>query len=119
MALAVRHYLWAWFPVEQQGDVSKALSALFALFLLGVVWVLADKTAGLFYVMLLGAWEQGATVACSVAHAWYQFPILPGDSICHAWTGFDVGTLGLVFVALVALCLIFIDSKRRYGVENE
>ena len=105
-----RHYAWAWFPVEQRGDVSKALGAAATLCLLGIIWSMAKQSRLLLCAMVWAAWEEGQVLTCSIAHAVNPWPIPVGESICSAWVGRDIGALGIVFVAILALYLTFTNA---------
>jgi len=98
---AMRHYAWALLPDAMHGAASKALGAMLALVLLGVVWRLAPSRA-LLPVALWLAWEEAQTLLCSVAYAIEPWAVPSGKSICAAWIGFDIGAAGLVAVAALA-----------------
>lgn len=103
LTLFLRHYAWRWVPAEHAGDTSKALGAAAALVLL---WLLsgyrrpADKLA--YWALALYAVHEASAVLCA---AWFiaaPWPILPGQAMCSAKIGFDLGAAGLLLVAILA-----------------
>ena len=69
-------------------------------------------------VLLWWAWEELQVILCS---AWFIFdpwPIDPGQAMCSAKLGFDLGALGVLIVAVLALRLNLSDltaSNDRNG----
>lgn len=96
-----RHYGWALLPVDLRGIASKALGALLALVLIGVIWRLRPSPS-LLPVALWLAYEEAQTALCSVAYAIQPWEVAAGHSICSAWAGFDLGAAGLVVIAFLA-----------------
>jgi hypothetical protein len=100
---ALRHYAWALAPVSAQPAISKALGSGLALVLLWLLWD-TSKSRALLPVALWLAWEETQTLLCSVAYAITPWSIEPGQSICAAWIGFDIGAAGLVCIAALTWC---------------
>lgn len=99
----LRHYGWTWAPVAIRGEVSKALGAGAALALL---WLISrglkpgDSLAR--WAIILYAWHEASVVLCA---SWFIFDpwlIAPGQAMCSAKIGFDLGAVGLLLVALLA-----------------
>ena len=99
---AARHYLWPHFPPELQGMASKGLGAVAILVLLAVVWFKSDRSKALGLILLWWAWEETQVAMCSVAYMFSPWSVEPGQGICHALTGLDLGALGVLFVAVLA-----------------
>lgn len=107
---AARHYLWPHFPVAMQGMASKGLGAMAILILLAVVWWQSDRSRLLTAILLWWAWEETQVAMCSIAYMHAPWPVEPGQAICHALTGLDVGAFGVLFVAIL--------SYRSIGVRH-
>lgn len=112
---ASRHYGWALFDAPVRGLASKALGAAAILCLLWVVWTMSRAAA---LVLLWWAWEEVQVVLCSTWFAFAPWPVQPGEAMCSAKIGFDLGALGILFVALLLLNLTrltAIDQTGRAG----
>ena len=99
---AARHYLWPHFPPELQGMASKGLGAVAILVLLAVVWFKSDRSKAMGLILLWWAWEETQVAMCSVAYMFSPWAVEPGQGICHALTGLDLGAFGVLFVAVLA-----------------
>ena len=99
---AARHYLWPHFPVAMQGMASKGLGAMAILVLLAVVWFKSDRSKSLTAILLWWAWEETQVAMCSVAYMHSPWTVEPGQAICHALTGLDLGAFGILCVAVLA-----------------
>ena len=103
LVLAMRQHAWAWAPVELAGVASKGLGSMAALVMLLLVYELAPvKSRLLAAVAMVYAWAETQTVICS---AWYMvepWPVAPGQAMCSAKLGFDLGAVGLMAVAILA-----------------
>ena len=91
-------------PADLAGVASKGLGSLAALVLLLLVYELAPiRTRLLSAVALVYAWAETQTVVCT---AWWIFdapwPVEPGQAMCSAKAGFDLGAVGLLAVAILA-----------------
>ena len=96
LLLMIRHYVWDKFPAELQGEAWKLTSALCILGLLALVW-----QAKWWPVFAVFAFEEFQVAICS---AWYMaapWHVPDGQAVCSARAGFDIGALGVMFVALV------------------
>lgn len=116
---AWRHYGWALFDGPTRALVSKASGAAAICFLLWIVWKHAG-TKWALPVFLWWAWEETQVVLCSVWFIHAPWPIEPGQAMCSAKAGFDIGALGIVFVAVLAFRLTLsgftgIQNKERIG----
>ena len=101
---ASRHYLWAQFPPAMQGGVSKALGAAATLILLGCVYR-AQPSKPMAWVLLWWAWEEAQTLLCGAAWAAGPWPVAPGQGICSGRLDFDLGAIGILIVAAIAMRL--------------
>lgn len=81
---------------------SKGLGAMAILVLLAVVWFKSDRSKALGLILLWWAWEETQVAMCSVAYMHKPWSVEPGQAICHALTGLDLGALGVLFVAVLA-----------------
>ena len=81
---------------------SKGLGAVAILVLLAVVWFKSDRSKALGLILLWWAWEETQVAMCSVAYMLSPWAVEPGQGICHALTGLDLGALGVLFVAVLA-----------------
>lgn len=101
--MALRHYAWRWVPAEHAGLVSKALGSVAALVLL---WLIsgyrrpADNLA--CWALALYALHEASAVLCATWFIFAPWPIAPGQGMCSARIGFDLGALGLLMVAVLA-----------------
>ncbi len=103
---------WVWVPAELQGMASKGLGALLVLFLLGVLWRLAERSRWLLAGVAYGAWSALQTLICSVAFMVQPWEVPPGVGICSARIDFDLGALGLMFAAWFAVRASHVKSYR-------
>jgi len=111
-ALVLREVAWAWFPVELQGMASKGLGALLVLVLLAAVWRLSPRSGWLTAAMAYGAWSALQTLLCACAYMAEPWTVPPGQGICSARVGFDLGALGLLAAAWFALRASPVSSYR-------
>ena len=98
---AARHYLWQHFAIEAQGMASKGLGAAAVLVLLAVVWH-GNKSRPLALVLCWWAWEEMQVLLCSFAYMQAAWVVEPGQGICSAAVGFDIGAAGILAVAAIA-----------------
>lgn len=102
-AMFARHYGWSWAPLAHRGDVSKALGAAAALVLL---WLISrglkpgDDLAR--WAIILYAWHETSVALCATWFIFDPWAIAPGQAMCSERIGFDLTTLGLLLVALLA-----------------
>ena len=101
---ASRHYLWAQFPSAMQGGVSKSLGAAATLVLLWGVYR-SQPSRPLAWVVLWWAWEEAQTLLCGAAWAFSPWPVAPGQGICSGRIDFDLGAIGILIVAAIAMRL--------------
>jgi hypothetical protein len=97
---ALRHYGWEIAPPELRGLLSKALGAMA---ILALVWIIDSLVQhwGVRLVALVWTWEQLQTVICSAWYAVEPWPVPVGVAMCSAKAGFDLGAVGVMFVAVV------------------
>lgn len=107
----VRHYAWAQFPAEMQGDAWKIGSALAILTLMAIVWR-GHKSALLIPFILLLAFEEIQVILCSAWWILEPWTVLPGYSKCHSGTGFDLGAIGILAMAVLANKIILGHDKK-------
>lgn len=98
---ASRHYLWPHFPAELQGMASKGFGAAAVLCLLAVVWR-QGPSRSLGWVLAWWAWEELQVVLCSLAYMHTPWSVEPGQGICSARIGFELGAAGILAVAALA-----------------
>ena len=96
----VRNYGWEIAPPELRGLLSKALGAMA---IIALVWIIDSLVQhwGVRLVALVWTLEQMQTVLCSAWYAVEPWPVEVGQAMCSAKAGFDLGSLGVMFVALV------------------
>ena len=97
---------------------SKGLGAALVLVLLSVVYWLTDARGWLLAVLAVAAWYQLQTLICAAAYMLGPWAVQPGQGICSARVGFDLGALGLLAVAYVAWRLIPVISYRAKNKDN-
>ena len=99
-----RHYGWgpAFVAPELAGIASKGLGAAAILSLLVIVWLRSDRSRLLAGVMLWWAWEETQVVTCSALYAWHPWPVQAGQPICSALAGLEIGSIGILAIALLA-----------------
>jgi hypothetical protein len=105
LIVAMREHLWPHLPAHLQGMASKGLGAALVLVLLLMVYRHAPKSRALVVVLLLAAWYSTQTLICSAAYMVEPWTVPPGQGICSARIGFDLGALALVAVAATAMYL--------------
>jgi hypothetical protein len=107
---ALRHYGWALFEGSTRALVSKASGAAAICCLLLVVWHL-QRSRPLGAVLLWWAWEECQVALCSTWFIFDPWPVAPGQAMCSARAGFDLGALGIFVVALLAYRLALSDLR--------
>jgi hypothetical protein len=109
---AVRHYGWALFPDGHKALAAKGLNAATMLCVLAlVVYVWRSRLVILTAAWL--AWEELQVVLCSFWFMVDPWPIKQEQPMCSARAGFDIGAIGIMFVALLAYaCAIPAKSYR-------
>lgn len=85
-----------------QGMASKGLGACAILALLCMVYRNHKRA---WPVLLWWAWEELQVALCSVAWMLGPWTVEPGQGICQARMGFDIGAAGLIAVAALAYTL--------------
>lgn len=111
-ALVLREVGWTWAPHHLQGMASKGLGALLVLVLLAAVWRLSQCTGWLTAVLAYGAWSALQTLLCAGAFMVDPWTVPPGQGICSARVGFDLGAMGLLAAAWFALRASPVSSCR-------
>lgn len=102
---AARHYGWAMFPQELKALASKGLGGLAMLALLAIIFHMArergpiSKTFGL--VFLWSSWEGLQISLCSFWFMVDPWPINAGEAMCSARIGLDIGSVGILAVAVI------------------
>jgi hypothetical protein len=102
--LVTRHYAWDLAPPELAGVTSKMLGALEALSLLGVI-AYAYRHTAVWVVCCYGAWEHAQTAICSWAYIVRPWTVAPGEPMCSAATGVEIGAVGIAIAAALAYWL--------------
>ena len=107
------HYGWNLAPPEHQAQVWNIAGALARLVMLtALVW----RWRGLV-TMLAGAWwaaEELMVIGCSALYIVRPWQVEPGQAQCSALIGYDLGTLGLCVITMLALWLS-VRSDRSQG----
>lgn len=107
LIVAAREYLWLVVPADLQGMASKGLGAALVLVALSIIHRLSLQVYGpsklLGCVLLVAAWYSLQTMICSAAYMIEPWEVLPGQGICSARLDFDLGALGLIIVAWLAV----------------
>ena len=96
----VRAYGYVPFDAEWRGFASKGFGGLAILALLPLIYA-AYRSRAVLVVLALIAFENLQVALCSfwyIASPWY---VAPGDSICSAKLGFDLGAVGIMGVAAI------------------
>jgi hypothetical protein len=108
---AWRHFGWALFDGSTRALVSKASGALAICCLLLILWRECG-TKPVLPIMLWWAWEELQVMLCSTWFMFDPWPVEPGQAMCSAKLGFDIGALGILAVAILTFHLtIKVDSS--------
>lgn len=119
--LVLRHYGWDAAPEHLAGVASKGLGALEALALLALV-AYAFRHPAVWAVVAYGAWEHGQTAICTAAYMVDPWPVAPGEPMCSAAIGFELGSIGIAVAAALLFWLHLSDitvSKTLHGGKND
>lgn len=109
---AARHYGWLLADPQDIGVVSKALGACAAIALIAVIWW-GHRSLLITMVASWYAFEELQTVACSVMYLVNPWPIAPGESMCSARIGFDIGAVGAFAISFLAYKLVNGNGTKR------
>lgn len=96
--LVVRHYGWDLAPPHLAGVASKMLGALECLALLALI-AHAYRHTAVWLVCCYGAWEHAQRAICSAFYMQRPWPLEPGEPMCSAATGIEIGAFGLAMAA--------------------
>lgn len=110
---ALRHYGWAHVPDQLAGIASKGLGGFAILVLLLTVWLQSSRSRALGAVLLWWAYEETQVVVCSAMYSFSPWPVEPGQAICSARAGIELGAFGIMIVAGVCWYLV-----RLYSVDH-
>lgn len=111
MVGASRHYLWAMMPPDWRGSASKALGGAALLALIWIVYLLSTRARWLLLVLLWWSVEEMQVVLCSVAYIVELWVVPVGQSICSARLDLDIGSVTIVAVAALLVCVQFKPTK--------
>lgn len=111
-----RHYGWVPVPAEFRGVASKALGAAAALFLLSCV-VLAWRDRLVTAAAAYYAFEESQGLGCSVWYMVAPFPVAPGQSLCSALVGFDLGAVGIALLGFTLWYILTPHSRGSKGTQ--
>ncbi len=106
---ALLHYGWAFVPAEHQAQAWNALGAFArACLLVSLVWHIRS----VLVLAVAGWWlaEEAMVAGCSLAYIARPWEVAPGQAQCSALLSLDLGRLGVVAVACIAL----IALRRTY-----
>ena len=107
----LRHWGYDLFPVAARGAVSKALAAAAIIALVWIVYRLRPSRL-LLAVCAWWTFEESQVVICSALYAWRPWEVEPGQSICSAVVGLDIGAATMVVVALLAARIMTANAFR-------
>ena len=96
----VRHFGWEVAPPGVRGVLSKGLGAVQAVALILLAVHLIQHEA----MRMVAAWwlvEESLTAACSFWWMASPWPVAPGQAMCSARAGFDLGSVSIVWVAVI------------------
>lgn len=116
---ALRHYGWDLFPYGMKALAAKGLSGVATLGLLALV-VYAWRSRMVLLVATWLAWEELQVVLCSFWFMFDPWPIKPEEPMCSARAGFDIGAIGIMFVALLAyMCAVPARADRSQTIDGK
>lgn len=95
---ASRHYGWHLGPDALAGLASKALGAAAILCLLALLY---ERMRYGLPVFVWWAWEETQVLLCTTWFMVEPWPVAPGQAICSAKVGFDIGAVGILVVAFM------------------
>jgi len=81
--------------------------------------VATRKQVPLAGILLWWAWEELQVMLCSVWFIFDPWPVEPGQAMCSARAGFDIGALGVLIVALLAFRLTTTQVGRDTDVQGQ
>lgn len=96
-----RHYGWELFDGGTRALVSKASGAVAICCLLLILWRL-HGTKQMLPIVVWWAWEEMQVALCSTWFIFAPWPVQPGEAMCSAKLGFDLGSVGILIVASLA-----------------
>lgn len=101
--LVVLHYGWNLAPVEHQAQVWNIAGAAARLAMLGaLLWTCRGLP------LAIGAWwaaEELMVIGCSGLYIVRPWAVPLGEAQCSALIGYDLGTLGVVVITILAFWL--------------
>lgn len=97
----VRHYGYDWAPVQHQPVASKGLGGAALLAQAWVIYALIPSRV-LLPVVLFVTWQELQVVLCSAAYIQAPWPVPPGQGLCSARAGFDIGAASIIATAFLA-----------------
>lgn len=112
----LRHYGYLAAAPEDIGIVSKMLGGAALLALMPFVWK-AYPSRLMAWVLAWWAFEALQIVLCSAAYWIKPWEVLPGQSICSASFGLDLGALGIMAAALLLWWIVRTsNTKKQQGI---
>lgn len=99
-----RHYGWLAFDPADRGMASKGLGGAA---LLATGWLVYWATPrgwrkALLPALALWSWQELQVVACSALYIHSPWPVEPGQPVCSALAGLDLGAASLIATAFLA-----------------
>ena len=110
---AALHYGWWLVPAQHQADVWNIAGAAARLVLL--TWVLWHRRGLVLAVGLWWALEEALVIGCSAWHIVAPWPRQAGQPQCNALLGYDLGTVGLLAVVVLAATLSGLTGRQDEG----
>lgn len=134
---AARHYGSQFFPVGFRGMASKGFGAATILVMMWVLYYAAPRATvqldiparwrrlralfarflpltitPLFWVFAWWTFEEAQVLLCSFAYIWRPWEVAPGQAICSALVGLDLGAIGICLVAwILAVNMSFLQGS--------
>jgi len=110
----LRHYGWDVFPEEHQGAASKGLGGVAMAYLIFLVAGMARDR----WVWLVSAWWIWENLQVAICSFWFiasPWHIEPGQAMCSAKLGFDLGAVGMLIVAVMMWRLQGLVGRKEEG----
>ena len=109
---SVRHYGWElWTP---HGVAAKMLGGVAILGLLWTVYLIRQSRI-LLVVVAWWSYEELQVVICSAAYLARPWHVPPGKAMCSAYVGWDIGSLSVLTLAVIAFAVNVYSSRNAEG----
>ena len=108
----MRHYGYLAAEPEDMGIVSKGLGGLALLALVPFAWK-AYPSRAMAFVLAWWSFEALQIALCSAAYWVKPWEVLPGQSICSARFGMDLGALGIMAVGAILWWIVRVSNTQK------